>query len=84
MMAAVMIMQAALGQAAISESHALSIANGQKTLQELMKVPVDTLLPGPLEIIAFSEEEGLRCNHFFSGHSPALPSACMANMAKLA
>ena len=53
-------MQAALQEGTISNSDALSVAHGQKKLQEAIKAPVDSLLPTPLEIIAFSEEEGLR------------------------
>ena len=67
-------------QAAISEGHALSVANGKMTLQQVMKGPVDELLPAPVEIIAFSEEEGLRCIPFFSARFPASLCACLPTL----
>ncbi len=52
--------QAAVDKGLISMSDALAIAKGKQTLARLVDGDVDSLLPAPLEVIAFSEEEGLR------------------------
>ncbi|KAK9840016.1 hypothetical protein WJX74_002133 [Apatococcus lobatus] len=60
-----LLLEAAMQTGVISPIDARSVAHGQKQLQEAVKAPLDSLLPAPVEIIAFSEEEGLRFQSTF-------------------